>query len=61
MKVATTKGEIEADELDIHDVTQWSDNARVTATEWFLNGELVRRDVWVNGLRPVKVGVTCEQ
>jgi hypothetical protein len=57
MKVATTEGEIEASELIVKDVPQWSDNARVIATEWYLNGKLVRRDVWANVLRAEKTEV----
>jgi hypothetical protein len=51
--VYTTKGLIRRDQLDIQDVVEWHDNARVTATEWRLAGELVRRDVNVNLLRGV--------
>lgn len=51
MLVYTTKGLIERDQLEIKDVVSEEDNARVMATEWYLNGELVRRDVNVNILR----------
>jgi hypothetical protein len=54
MKVMTTKGLIEAADLDPQDFITWSDNARVIATEWRLQGELVRRDVWVSALRPIE-------
>lgn len=51
MQVQTIKGLIERDRLEIKDIIDERDNARVTATEWFLDGELVRRDVNVNLLR----------
>lgn len=51
MKVHTTKGLIERDRLTVSDVISEEPNARVTATEWFLGDELVRRDVNVNILQ----------
>lgn len=51
MQVQTNKGLIDRDLLTIRDVVEEYDNARVSATEWFLEGELVRRDVNVNVLR----------
>ncbi|MEQ1743221.1 MAG: hypothetical protein ABL869_12095 [Candidatus Nitrotoga sp.] len=51
MLVQTTKGLIERDTLEVRDIVEEHDNARVNATEWFLDGELVRRDVNVNILR----------
>lgn len=51
MLVHTTKGLVERDQLNVKDITEEHDNARVTATEWYLNDELVRRDVHVNVLR----------
>lgn len=56
MLVQTTKGLIERDTLEVRDIVEEHDNARVNATEWFLDGELVRRDVNVNVLRSVEVG-----
>lgn len=53
--VYTTLGLVPRNELDITDVTEWHDNARVTATEWRKDGELVRRDVHVNILRGLAV------
>lgn len=50
MKVQTTLGLIERAELTVKDVIQESENARVTATEWYLKDELVRRDVWAVAL-----------
>lgn len=51
MLIYTTKGLVERDQLEVKDVISEEDNARVIATEWYLNGELVRRDVNVNILR----------
>ena len=49
--VHTTKGMIDRHRLVVTDVVSDEDNARVTATEWHLDGELVRRDVNVNILQ----------
>ncbi len=51
--VHTTKGLISRDLLEVKDIVQDEDNARVTATEWYLDGALVRRDVNVNILRGI--------
>lgn len=51
MKVQTAKGLYDIEQLRVQDVTELHDNARVTATEWYLGSELVRRDVHVNILR----------
>lgn len=56
MLVQTTKGLIDRSALDVRDIVEEHDNARVNATEWFLNGELVRRDVNVNILRGAELG-----
>ena len=56
MLVQTTRGLIERDTLEVRDIVEEHDNARVNATEWFLSGELVRRDVNVNVLRGVGMG-----
>ncbi len=56
MKVLTTKGLIEFDQLQIQDVTEVGDNYRKIATEYRLDGELVRRDVAVSAFR----GLTAE-
>lgn len=47
-KVITTKGIIERELLEVKDIVFEEINARVIATEWYLSGELVRRDVNVN-------------
>lgn len=51
MLIYTTLGLIPREELEVTDVIDWQDNARVTATEWRKDGEIVRRDVHVNILR----------
>ena len=51
MKVHTTKGLVDRDLLTVTDIVSDEPNARVTATEWHLDGELVRRDVNVNILQ----------
>lgn len=53
MLVQTNKGLIDRDLLHVKDVAEDHENARVIATEWFLDGELVRRDVNVSILRSV--------
>lgn len=53
--VHTTKGLIERDRLEVKDITTEGDNDRAIATEWFLDGELVRRDVAVSMLSGVAV------
>jgi len=51
MLIQTTEGLIERDLLAVRDIATEEENARVIATEWFLDGKLVRRDVNVNMLR----------
>jgi hypothetical protein len=51
MMVHTTKGLIERDRLTVNDIVSEEENARVIATEWLLNGEMVRRDVAVSILQ----------
>ena len=51
MKVHTTKGLIDRERLIATDIVSEEDNARVVATEWHLDGELVRRDVAVSILQ----------
>lgn len=48
MQVYTKKGVVERDLLTVKDTIVEEDNARTTATEWFMGDELVRRDVHVN-------------
>ena len=51
MKVQTTDGLVEREELEVHDLIQETEDLRITATEWFRDGRLVRRDVNLNVLR----------
>ena len=60
MKVYTTKGDVERDQLVAKDIISEEDNARIVATEWFLGDELVRRDVHVSILRGQSLGVEQE-
>jgi hypothetical protein len=50
-KVHTIKGLIDRDLLTVKDIVDEGDNYRSVATEWFLDGELVRRDAAVSILR----------
>ncbi len=56
MKIFTTKGLVDFEKLEVKDTITVEDNARITATEWRLDGELVRRDVNVNILRGLELG-----
>jgi hypothetical protein len=47
-QVQTTKGLIDRDLLTTNDIVEEGENYRSIATEWFFNGELVRRDVAVS-------------
>jgi hypothetical protein len=59
MKVQTKAGLIDRSELQVKDIIEERENARVTATEWYLNNEMVRRDVNVNILTGLDIqGVT---
>jgi len=60
MLIHTTKGLIERSELAVKDIIDEQENARVTATEWYLGDELVRRDVNVNILRGLSLGAEQE-
>ena len=48
--VQTAIGLINRDALTVKDLISEEDNTRVTATEWYLGEQLVRRDVHVNVL-----------
>lgn len=50
MDIFTTKGILDTSQLEVKDIVSEVDNARVIATEWYLDSELVRRDVNVNVL-----------
>lgn len=53
--VQTTKGLVDSDLLVIKDITSFDQNSRFIATEWYLNDELVRRDVNVNILNGINL------
>lgn len=53
--VYTTKGLVPFSKLNVTDHFETHDNSRVHATEWRLEGELVRRDVNVNILRGLDI------
>ena len=61
MKVITEVGEVEHGKLETRDLVEWSDNYRIIATEWYLDGKRVRRDVWLNTLRNPEIGVRAGQ
>jgi hypothetical protein len=46
--VLTTKGEVERDKLEVKDIVTELPGSRTIATEYWYQGELVRRDVNVN-------------
>lgn len=54
--VETAKGLIERDLLVVKDIIEEGDNYRSIATEWFLDGELVKRDCHVMILRTQPMG-----
>ena len=46
--VYTKNGLIPREELEVKDLVGETGNSRCIATEWYHNGELVRRDGWAN-------------
>lgn len=55
MKVWTTKGPIDRELLEVRDIVIETETSRDKVTEWYLDGELVRRDGWVSVLMPAEV------
>ena len=49
--VHTAIGPVSRDRLQVRDVVTDEDNARIIATEWLFDGEIVRRDVAVSILQ----------
>lgn len=49
--VHTTKGLVPFERLEVKEVRDQGDNHLSIAREWYLDGELVRRDAWVTILR----------
>lgn len=47
-QVHTIKGLIDRDLLTVKDIVTEDGNSRAVSTEWFLDGEMVRRDVAVS-------------
>lgn len=58
MKVLTTEGEIDIERLEVKDVVEIGDNHRKVASEFYLDGKLVRRDVAVSMLRGITANAT---
>lgn len=56
MLIQTIKGLIPKEQLEVKDIVTETDNSRSVATEWYLNGELVRRDCAVSILRTQAIG-----
>lgn len=48
MDILTTKGVLDRSQLTVKDIVTEEGSVRVTATEWYLGDEMVRRDVNVN-------------
>lgn len=46
--VQTTIGLLDSNQLEIKDIVEMNDMVRTTATEWYKNGEMVRRDLNIN-------------
>lgn len=49
--VYTTKGLVPFDRLEIKEIRDAGDNHISVGREWYLDGEMVRRDAWVTILR----------
>jgi hypothetical protein len=49
--VTTIKGLIERDRLEMRPLISETTTSVEVGIEWYLEGELVRRDVWINLLR----------
>jgi len=60
MKVFTTHGLLDIEQLDVADIITFGPDSREIATEWKLKdgGELVRRDVWISKLTPLDAEAT---
>jgi hypothetical protein len=49
--VYTSKGLLPRSVLEVRDVITETENSRCIATEWYYNGELVRRSAWADLFR----------
>ena len=56
MLVETAIGLIERDQLTVKDIVTEGENHRSIATEWFFQGQLVKRDCHVIILRTPAIG-----
>lgn len=56
MMIPTTKGDVDLSELEVKDSWVFENDKRVMATEYWHQGELVRRDVWVNVFKGESMG-----
>lgn len=57
MKIFTTKGLIEEDQLTLKNVEEWGENHRKVLFQYWLGDELVRQSVFVDVLRPMDIEV----
>lgn len=53
-EVLTIEGLIPFEDMEVVDIIKDTDNSRDIATEYWLAGKLVRRDVCVSVLRPLE-------
>jgi hypothetical protein len=51
MLVETIKGLLPMADLEVKDIVTVTDNSRCIATEYYYNGELVKRSAWADVLR----------
>jgi hypothetical protein len=55
MLVETIKGLLPIEDLEVKDIVTVTDNSRCIATEYYYNGELVKRSAWADVLRATAV------
>jgi hypothetical protein len=55
MLVETIKGLLPMEDLEVKDIVTVTDNSRCIATEYYYNGELVKRSAWADVLRTAAV------
>jgi hypothetical protein len=55
MLVETIKGLLPMEDLEVKDIVTVTDNSRCIATEYYYNGELVKRSAWADVLRATAV------
>jgi hypothetical protein len=53
MLVETIKGLLPLGDLEVKDIVTVTDNSRCIATEYYYNGELVKRSAWADVFRAV--------